>query len=132
MIKRNNGFTEQEKLQKICSMEVFNLIKNYEIYKEKDFFVGVPFNLISNSDTTKEVIVQGTIDLLAVSKDKAVIIDYKLSSIAQEQDLIDKYKTQLALYAYAVKKLLKLDVECYLVNILSQKLIKLSKEDITL
>ena len=106
------------------------LIKNYEIYKEKDFFVGVPFNLISNSDTIKEVIVQGTIDLLAVSKDKAVIIDYKLSSIAQEQDLIDKYKTQLALYAYAVKKLLKLDVECYLVNILSQKLIKLSKEDI--
>ena len=132
LLKEEYDLLEQEKLQKICSMEVFNLIKNYEIYKEKDFFVGVPFNLISNSDTTKEVIVQGTIDLLAVSKDKAVIIDYKLSSIAQEQDLIDKYKTQLALYAYAVKKLLKLDVECYLVNILSQKLIKLSKEDITL
>ena len=122
----------KEKLDKICSMDVFNMVKDYSLYKEKDFFVGVPYNLISKESSDKKVIVQGTIDLLAIKDNKAVIIDYKLSQIAKDEDLINKYKTQLALYAYAVKTLLNLEVECYLVNILSQRLIKIDKEHLKL
>ena len=92
----------------------------------------MPYNLISKESSDKKVIVQGTIDLLAIKDNKAVIIDYKLSQIAKDEDLINKYKTQLALYAYAVKTLLNLEVECYLVNILSQRLIKIDKEHLKL
>jgi len=126
------NFLEKEKLEKICSMEVFSKVKNCSLYKEKQFFVGVPYKLIADSASTKEVLVQGTIDLLALSENKAIIIDYKYSSIAKDEDLIKKYKKQLALYSYAVKKLLNVDTECYLININSQKIIALKEEDLVL
>jgi ATP-dependent exoDNAse (exonuclease V) beta subunit len=46
---------------------------------------------------------QGVIDLLAVGKDQAIIVDYKYSSLTAES-LKARYGKQLELYAYAVEK----------------------------
>lgn len=118
---------EEKVLEKICSMEVFSLLNGYSLHKEKQFIVGVPYKLIASSTVEDEVVVQGTIDLLAINKNKAIIVDYKYSTISNEQDLVKKYQKQLALYAYAVKKVLNLEVEAYLINIYSQKVISLTE-----
>ena len=61
-----------------------------------------------------------------------MLIDYKYSTIAKNEDLLEKYRKQLALYAYAVQKVLNLPVEAYLVNIYSQKVISLDNESLKL
>ena len=119
-------------LEKICQMQVFAALGDYELYKEKQFIVGVPYKLLSQSEVEEQVVVQGTIDLLAIGNNKAIIIDYKYSSISRDEDIREKYQKQLALYAYAVKKVLKLDVEAHLVNIYSQKVISFDKESLKL
>lgn len=128
------GFTEEEisllnydNIEKICSMDVFKNLSNYDLCKEKNFVVSVPYRLVSDVDTEEEIVVQGTIDLLCLDKtsDKAIILDYKYSSIKSEKDLAEKYAKQLFLYKYAVEKVLKRKAECYLINIYSCKTIKI-------
>ena len=48
------------------------------------------------------MLLQGTIDLLAVDGNEAVVIDYKYSSL-DVNSLKAKYTAQLDLYAYAVQ-----------------------------
>ena len=55
------------------------------------------------ADIEDEVEVQGKIDLLAIGKEDAVIVDYKLSAHTREE-LIETYRVQLTLYAIAVQK----------------------------
>lgn len=120
-------------LQKICSMQVFSSLSDSVLHKEKQFIVGVPYNLIDKTSSVQDqVVIQGTIDLFAVKDNKAVLIDYKYSTIAKNEDLLEKYRKQLALYAYAVQKVLNLPVEAYLVNIYSQKVISLDNESLKL
>lgn len=130
----DNGFTKEEiallnfdNVEKICSMEVFKELVSYDVFKEKNFVVSVPYKFVSDVETEEEIVVQGTIDLLALSKtdDKAIILDYKFSSIKNSEDLVDKYSKQLFLYKYAVEKILKRKAECYLINIYSCKIIKI-------
>ena len=130
---QENGFSQEEialldkeKLSDICSMPIFKELKKYKLYKEKNFIVSVPYNLISDSTSTKEVVVQGTIDLLCLDeKGNAIIVDYKFSSLKNDEDLIEKYQKQLFLYKYAVEKLLKVKAKRYIFNIYSCKIINL-------
>lgn len=131
-----NGFTQEEialldksVLEKICQMPVFEKVKGYKLHKEQPFVCGIPKEFTCGefdfSKKDNDVVLQGIIDLLAISGDKAIIIDYKFSSIATDKDLFDKYSPQLNLYKYAVEKLLNKKAECFLVNIYNQKVIKL-------
>ena len=75
--------------------------------------------------TDAEILVQGIVDLIAVNGNDAILIDYKLSKIANEEDIIKKYRRQLWLYKTAIENSLNLTVnETYLVNILQGKIIK--------
>ena len=77
-----------------------------------------------------EILVQGVIDLVAVKDNEAILIDYKLSKIASDEDLVKKYKKQMHLYALALENALKLNVKkVYLVNILQERCVELNKED---
>ena len=114
-----------EKLKNILKLEVFNEIKTHKLYKELKFY-----NLVSPSEiglvgNDAEILIQGIIDLVAIKDNKAVLIDYKLSKIASDGDLIAKYYKQLKLYALAIEKSLKIKVDkVYLVNILQEKCIE--------
>ncbi len=132
MLDSEYSLLNEEALEKICSMRVFSELENYALYKEKEFVVGVPYNLVAQSSVEQEIIIQGTIDLLAISKDKAIVLDYKYSAIKEDSDLAEKYRKQLALYAYAVNKLLGLPVEAHLINIYSQKIVSYDNESLKL
>ncbi|MBO4572155.1 MAG: UvrD-helicase domain-containing protein [Clostridia bacterium] len=104
------------KLENILSSPIFDEIRSGKIYREQPFICLVPASMAGERGDG-EVLVQGVIDLLTVKGDKAMIVDYKYSSKPREK-LLSTYRKQLELYAYAVKKVLKLNVEkAYVFNI---------------
>ena len=75
------------------------------------------------------MIIQGIIDLFSLGE-KNILIDYKFSSIKDEERLLKHYKKQLDLYAIAVEKAfdIKLD-EIYLLSLANAKLIKYDRNN---
>lgn len=113
LLKQN--FTDEEikvisvdKIKCILKLEIFNEIKGYKLYKEQPFIVTVPPALAGESGT-EDILLQGTIDLLCISGDKAIIVDYKHSHRGAEE-IKTTYCKQLDLYKYAVEKALKVKV----------------------
>ncbi|MBQ9782738.1 MAG: UvrD-helicase domain-containing protein [Clostridia bacterium] len=123
------SFIEIDKIKSILSMDIFNIIKDYTLYKEEKFTFFISPNELGYSaceKTQDKVLVQGIIDLMAIKDDKCILIDYKLSSLKRDEDLIKTYKTQLTLYKNAIQDCLNVMVEkVYLVNILQEKLIEI-------
>jgi ATP-dependent helicase/nuclease subunit A len=135
-LKKCNLITEEDlslikidKIKSILSMDIFKTIKDYTLYKEEKFtFFISPKELgYSISENLQDkVLVQGIIDLMALKGDKCILIDYKLSTLKNDDDLIKTYKTQLTLYKNAIQDCLNIKVEnVYLVNILQEKLIEI-------
>lgn len=83
--------------------KVAELVGDKAIYREKSFILHLPASEAGVADIEDEVEVQGKIDLLAIGKEDAVIVDYKLSAHTREE-LIETYRAQLTLYALAVQK----------------------------
>jgi ATP-dependent exoDNAse (exonuclease V) beta subunit len=94
-----------QSLEKIISSSLFKDIKDYEILKEKVFLMNFPANMLYDTSSKESVLVQGVIDLLAISGDDAYIIDYKYSA-KDSASLKATYHRQLELYSYAVEKVL--------------------------
>ena len=116
-----NIITEEEK--KAINM---NVIKNYlnsdlylELQKAKLVKKETPFYLNINSneiyeETDEKILVQGIIDLYYINnKDELILVDYKTDYLKDnnEEELIDKYITQLRLYNIALEKSLKRKVD---------------------
>ena len=59
---------------------------------------------------------------MAVDGNNAILIDYKYSTIKNDEDLIKHYYTQLKLYKEAIEKCSNYKIsEVYLVNVLQLK-----------
>ena len=107
-------------------MPIFNRIKNLPCEREQKFCMLINGSELGYENATEEVLVQGIIDLLVFDDDGIILIDYKLSTILKDEDLISAYKKQLYLYKLAIEKIVNKKVkECYLVNILSEKCIEI-------
>ena len=107
-------------------MPIFNSLNGYSLYKEQPFTAFVPANMVESDYTGEsEILLQGIIDLLAVKDDEAIIIDYKYSTVINQEKLVERYKKQLELYSFAVEKVLKKKVKAtYLLNLNTCKLIE--------
>lgn len=103
---------------------LLNSVVENNVYKEREFIMRLPLKDVLNIDSDKEIIIQGVIDLFSLGK-KNILIDYKFSSIKDEERLLNHYKKQLDLYAKAVENAfdIKLD-EIYLLSLGNSKLIK--------
>lgn len=74
----------------------------------------------------EKILIQGKLDLICVGE-KVVLIDYKYTSILNENVLANKYRKQLQTYAFAVEKALGKPVdEIYLLSLKNAKLIKIN------
>ena len=124
------SFIEIDKIKSILKMDIFSKIKDYKLYKEEKFTFFISPKQLGyevEENITDKVLIQGIIDLMAIKDDKCILIDYKLSSLKRDEDLIKTYKTQLTLYKNAIQDCLGLKVEkVYLVNILQEKLVELN------
>lgn len=115
---------DTERLKRVIESGVFDSVKNKTLYREQDFIVNIAAAKVFDTDSDEEVLLQGVIDLLAVSGDAAEIIDYKYSSLGAE-GLKRKYGEQLNLYAYAAERSLRVKViSKTLVNIFTGESVK--------
>ncbi len=124
MSAQQASYIDVDKVERVLNLEIFSKIKGYKIYKERKFCQLVPAEKLLNKKVGGEVLIQGILDLVALKDKKAVLIDYKISTIESDADLIKAYKTQLELYAYALEKTLGVEVEGkYIINVLQEKVL---------
>ena len=108
--------------QFLCSQLGERLFSAEELLRE------IPFTLTFPSENLSNILVQGVIDVVLLSKDEhqelhAEILDYKTDSFRRinpntmensetdpEQILRERYTLQLSLYAQAIERLLKINV----------------------
>ncbi len=114
------------KIKSILKMDVFTKIKGKTIYKEQKFCSTIKAREIGY-DSDEDVLIQGIIDVLVIEDDGVWILDYKLSTIESEEDLIKAYKKQMYLYKNAVEKVLNVKVKkVTLINILQEKIVNIN------
>ena len=83
-----------------------------KLYREKQFITGIsnedlPPTARFGEDVPSEdfVIVQGIIDAFFYEGDDIVLVDYKTDKVKEKQELIDRYGSQMYLYAMTLEKL---------------------------
>jgi ATP-dependent helicase/nuclease subunit A len=74
-----------------------------KLYREQPFVMGIPANEADPSvHSTQLVLVQGIIDLYFEEADGLVLVDYKTDSVKNAGQLLERYQTQMDLYARAL------------------------------
>lgn len=110
----NNIFTQKEvdalkinSIKTFFSSELFARIQGAEKFlREQEFTMNIPVNEI-NPDlpkTTEKAVVQGVIDALLINGDSGEIIDYKTDRVENEDELIERYRSQMSVYKKAAEE----------------------------
>lgn len=83
-----------------------------EIYKEKPFYLNINAKEIYDTEIEEKILIQGIIDLYFIDKNnKLILLDYKTDYVQKEEELINKYYEQLALYKKALENSLNRKVD---------------------
>ena len=124
MSESDANYIDVDKVERVLALKVFEDIKDCALYKERKFCQLVPASKLLPTAVGGSVLIQGILDLVAVKDGEAVLIDYKISTIESDEDLIKAYKTQLELYGYALEKILGVKLKGkYIINVLQEKVI---------
>ncbi len=76
------------------------------LYKEKPFFMGVPAKELQESfPETETILVQGVIDVYFEEEGELVVADYKTDRVTAPEELVQRYRSQLAIYARALEQI---------------------------
>ena len=101
------------------------MLEGYKLYREQPFLTNFTARELYGEDSDAPILIQGIIDLVAIKDGKAILIDYKITTIESDDDVRSKYKTQLNLYKVAIESILGVKVEkVYIVNVLKETLIE--------
>ena len=89
------------------------------ICREQKFTVFLPakeaVGKVNQAYENEQVLLQGIIDCAFGENGDIVLVDYKTDRVRTPEELADRYKTQLSVYAYAAKQIFEADVqEAYL------------------
>lgn len=111
---------DRGRMERILRMPVFSRLKDFTLWREREFLLNVPACEVLETDAQDEILVQGVIDLMAVRGSECIIVDYKYSSHSAAQ-LVHTYLPQLKIYAAAAKRLPGVQkISAYIVNILRE------------
>lgn len=108
------------KLNKILRIPCLAALAGKRLRREQKFLVSLPACEMLGGGVRDEIVFQGAIDLLCEDEDGYTVIDYKYSSLAEE-DLREKYAVQIRLYRKAVAQAMRVDekkVRARIVNIM--------------
>ena len=98
--------------------------KKGQLYREKQFAIGIPARLMDEADSDELVLVQGIIDAWFEEEDGIVLVDYKTDRIlkGEEKVLLDRYRVQMIYYRHALEQITKKRVkEAFLYSLTLQK-----------
>lgn len=92
-------------LEKVLNTPIMQIARENPIKREQSFLLRTKCSDIKDTECDDEVLLQGAIDLLILTKNGAIVVDYKYSG-ASEEALIARYKKQLELYKKATQEIL--------------------------
>ncbi len=97
---------DRESVLKFFEGEIGEMLKAApQIYREYNFQYEMNANEVSSDyPADASVLVSGTADLIIITQDKTVIVDYKTDKVEKPEELILRYKNQLDLYEKALSK----------------------------
>ncbi len=125
MTKEQASFIDVSKVRAILKLPIFEEIKSHKLLKEQKFCHLVSASELFGGNEQRKILIQGICDLIAISEDKCYLIDYKISTIEKDEDIIKAYKTQMKLYKNAIESVMKKKVEkVYVINVLQEKVIE--------
>lgn len=119
---------DREKIKAFFNGEIYDMIKSADkVLRESRFIYEMPASQIDETITSDErVTVQGVADCVLIKDGKLTIIDYKTDRIDDESKFIDKYYTQLKLYAMAMNNTYGYPVtDCFIYSFNLNRLIRL-------
>ena len=98
------GLLYDEELEEQLMPYIKNYLKYYKedydcIYREKDFYIKI-----------EDTHIHGIIDRINIKNGKAEILDFKTNRVDNKEELIEYYKPQLQLYAYAFQNISNIEV----------------------
>lgn len=130
MLKQHEILGQKQK-DSIKSVQIVHFLESQlgeRLFRAEQILREIPFTLTFPSEDQSNILIQGVIDVILISKDEhqeiyAEIVDYKTDSFRTmssdrmenpgtnpEQILLERYTLQLSLYAIAVERLLKIKV----------------------
>lgn len=116
-----------DNLVKILAMPAFSSLGGATLYREREFLCRLPAKDFLDTEAEDGVLVQGAIDLLAITSRGTAIIDYKYCKFDDEY-IVRHYSPQLFLYKKAVSKILQVaeeSISTTVINIFSCREIKI-------
>lgn len=119
---------DREMIRAFFNGEQYDMIKSADkVLRESRFIYEMPASQIDETIKSDErVTVQGVADCVLIKDDKLTIIDYKTDKIDDESKFIDKYYTQLKLYAMAMNNTYGYPVtDCFIYSFNLNRLIRL-------
>ena len=98
---------------KFTKSRIWEELKNAkEIHREKSFYMTIPAKEIYNKELDEKIVVQGIIDLYYInSNNDLILLDYKTDYVQSEEELVQKYNSQLELYKKALESSLNRKVD---------------------
>ncbi|HZK85909.1 MAG TPA: UvrD-helicase domain-containing protein [Desulfosporosinus sp.] len=149
MLKQREILGQKQK-NSIRAVQITHFLDSHlgeRIFRAQQILREIPFTLTFPSENKSNILVQGVIDVILISKDEyqeihAEILDYKTDAFRivgtdgmgnnetnPEQILLERYTLQLSLYAIAVERLLKINVSrCTLYSFALGREIAISEE----
>lgn len=96
------------KLKAFFNSELMKRIVNAdEVFREYGFFDEIPAQEIYEDDDfigDEKVLVQGIADCVIIENGVATVVDYKTDYVKTPEELVERYRKQLEIYARAIKK----------------------------
>ena len=90
-------------LQTDLAGRIMQAHKNEKLYREQPFVMGLPAHETDPAIHSEQlVLVQGIIDLYFEEADGLVLLDYKTDFVKEAKQLLERYQTQMDLYAQAL------------------------------
>jgi ATP-dependent helicase/nuclease subunit A len=79
-----------------------------KLFKEKQFVMGIKASeVMKDSDSSELILIQGIIDVFFEENGELVLLDYKSDLVADETQLVKRYKVQLEYYRKALEQMLQ-------------------------
>ncbi len=119
LTRREGDAVDVDRVAKLLGGPLGAMMEQAEqLYREWRFTVELPrerLSLFTDADPSGEMVVlQGECDLLLISGGQAVVVDYKTDQVTSTDQLLERYRDQLALYSDAVTAVTGLPVRCYI------------------
>lgn len=101
-----------DKVERFFEGNLFGrIISSGEYYRERRFTVFIPASMLNEGAGDEKIVLQGVVDCVFRQGEGLVIVDYKTDWVESGSVLVERYRRQLEVYAYAMERCFSLPVK---------------------